>query len=270
MQPNPTLDELLSTATRAAKEAGKLLAERFGEVRELRHKGAIDLVTDADTAAEAAVLQVIRAAYPSHAVLAEESGAQDRASRYRWIIDPLDGTTNYAHAVPQFAVTLACEVDGEVAVGVIFDPMRDELYTATRGGGARCNGEAIAVSSCAEVSQALLSTGFPYWIQDEFEGAMALFSTFLRRAQGIRRFGSAALDLAWLAAGRYDGFFELGLKPWDIAAGALIVEEAGGRVTNLDGTPLRLDAGQILAGPAYLHSELLSIASAVKLELPPG
>lgn len=268
MQPTPTNDELLTTAIRAAKEAGALLAERFGKVRELRHKGAIDLVTDADTAAEAAVLEVLREAHPTHAILAEESGAQERDSRFRWIIDPLDGTTNYAHAVPQFAVTLACEVDGEVAVGVIFDPMRDEMYTAVRGGGARCNGEALAVSTCAEVSQALLSTGFPYWIQEDFEGAMALFSTFLRRAQGIRRFGSAALDLAWLASGRYDGFFELGLKPWDIAAGALLVEEAGGKVTNLDGTPLRLDAGQILAGPAQLHPELLSIAEQVPVQLP--
>lgn len=258
----PGTDELLQTAVRAAREAGAVLAERFSGPRRLEHKGAIDLVTDADRAAEAAALGVIREAHPDHAILAEESGASG-ASPFRWIVDPLDGTTNFAHYVPQFAVTVACEVEGRVEAGVIFDPMRGELFHATRGGGAWRDGERIAVSSESEVGRALLSTGFPYWIHERPDYPLRLFAAFLQRAQGVRRFGAAALDLAWLACGRYDGFFELGLKPWDVAAGALLVEEAGGVVTNLDGSPFTLDGGQILAAPPALHGGLLEIATKV-------
>ncbi len=255
-------NERRKVAEVAAREAGRVLVERFPKERVVEHKGAIDLLTDADTAAERAVLDVIRGHFPDHAILAEESGAQGE-SKHRWIIDPLDGTTNYAHSVPQFAVSIACETEGKVDVGVIYDPMRDELFSATRGGGAFRNGEPISVSRTEQLGDALLCTGFPYWIHQEYKGPLALFEAFLRRARGVRRFGAAAIDLAWIACGRFDGFFELGLKPWDVAAGALLIEEAGGRVTNLDGSPLALDGGQILAAPPVLHEVLLEVAREV-------
>lgn len=255
-------NERLKVAEEAAREAGRILVDRFPKERVVEHKGAIDLLTDADTAAEAAVLSVIRGRFPDHAILAEESGASGE-SRYRWIIDPLDGTTNYAHSVPQFAVSIACEAEGVVDVGVVFDPMRGELFSATRGGGAFRNGEPISVSRAERLGDALLCTGFPYWIQEEHKGPLALFEAYLRRARGVRRFGAAAIDLAWIACGRFDGFFELGLKPWDVAAGALLIEEAGGKVTNLDGTTLALDGGQILTAPPRLHQDLLEVAREV-------
>ncbi|MFO7155568.1 MAG: inositol monophosphatase family protein [Pseudomonadota bacterium] len=254
--------ERLAVAEEAARRAGRVLMERFPRERKLAHKGAIDLVTDADTAAERAILETLAHHFPDHAVLAEESGVHGE-SRYRWIVDPLDGTTNYAHSVPQFAVSIACEADGRVDVGVIYDPVRDELYSAILGGGARRNGEAISVSQVAELREALLCTGFPYWIHEHFEQPIALFSAFLRRAQAVRRFGAAAIDLAWIACGRFDGFFELGLEPWDVAAGSLIIREAGGVVTNLDGTPFSMEAGQILAAPPTLHAQLLEVAREV-------
>lgn len=254
--------ERLQLAEAAAREAGRILVERFSRERTLEHKGAIDLVTDADTAAEEAILRMIRERFPDHAILAEESGAQGE-SEVRWIIDPLDGTTNYAHGIPQFAVTIACEVAGRVDVGVIYDPMRDELFSAVRGQGAFRNGERIAVSRIERVGDAVLCTGFPYWIHQEYEGPLALFGAYLRRAQAVRRFGAAAIDLAWIACGRFDGFFELGLKPWDVAAGVLLIEEAGGKVSHLDGSPMRLDGGQILTAPPVLHAELLEIAREV-------
>lgn len=249
----------LEVAMAAAREAGRILAERFHRKRTVAHKGAIDLVTDADTAAEEAILRVIRERFPDHAILAEESGAQG-TSDIRWIVDPLDGTTNYAHGVPQFAVTIGCEAEGVVDVGVIYDPMRDELFWAVRGEGAFLNGEPIGVSSTARLEDAILCTGFPYWIHENFEKPLALFGAYLRRVQAVRRYGAAAIDLAWLACGRFDGFFELGLEPWDVAAGVLLIEEAGGVVTHLDGSPMRLDGGQILAAPPRLHPALLEIA----------
>lgn len=252
--------ELLATATEASRRAGAVLMERFHEQRHIEHKGAIDLLTDADPAAEAAALAVIRSRHPEHAILAEESGSSGRHSAVRWILDPLDGTTNYANDVPQFAVTVACEVDGEVVAGVILDPVRDELFSATAGGGAFRNGKAIRVSEKGKLRDALLSTGFPYWIHDRPEPALSLFGAYLGEARGIRRFGAAALDLAWVACGRFDGFFELGLKPWDIAAGVLIVREAGGVVTSLDDSPLALDGGQILAAAPGLHEEMHGIS----------
>lgn len=262
--------ERLQVAEKAAREAGKVLMERFPKERIVEHKGKIDLLTDADTAAEEAVLGVLRGRFPDHAFLAEESGASGE-SKFRWIIDPLDGTTNYAHSVPQFAVSIAYENEGRVDVGVIYDPVRDELFSATRGGGAFKNGEPISVSRTEEPSEALICTGFPYWIHQEYEGPLALFEAFLRRARGVRRFGAAAIDLAWIACGRFDGFFELGLKPWDVAAGALLIEEAGGRVTNLDGSPLDLGGGRILAAPPILHGALLELAREVgPIRFPPS
>jgi len=259
MAESPSQQELLQGAIDAARAAGAVLAERFGGQRTVEHKGRIDLVTDADRAAEEAALGVIRTRFPDHAILAEESGASGQ-SKYVWIVDPLDGTSNYAHGMPHFCVSVACQVQGVLEVGVIYEPLRDELFTASRGGGARLNGQAIHPTDVGEVHRAQLGTGMPYWVQERPEPVVKLLDAFLRKAQGLRRFGSAALDLAWVACGRFDGFFELGLKPWDVAAGILIVREAGGVVTSIDGGEVDMAKGEILAAGAKLHPLLVPIA----------
>ncbi|WP_373047236.1 inositol monophosphatase family protein [Vulgatibacter sp.] len=259
----PSNEELLAAALAAAEAGGAVLAERFGGERRIEHKGHIDLVTDADQAAEEAVLAVIRERFPDHAILAEEEGASG-ASRFRWIVDPLDGTTNYAHGIPHFCTSVACEVDGALAVGAIVDPMRDERFTAATGLGAFCNGKRLQVTDVDRLDRAVLATGFPYWVQERPEEVLALFGAFLRRAQGVRRFGAAALDLAWLAAGRYDGFFELKLKPWDVAAGVVLVREAGGVVSAFDGGPFDMKGGDTLAAGPALHPLLVPVADAAR------
>ncbi len=250
----------LETAISAARAGGEELVRRFSLPRDITHKGKLDLLTDADTAAEARVLAVIRERHPDDAILAEESGKTGAGERV-WIVDPLDGTTNYAHGVPHYAVSIAYRAGGATEIGVIYDPTRDELYAAARGGGATLNSNPIATSATAALDQAILATGFPYWIHDDPEPLLTLFSAFIRTAQSVRRFGSAALDLAWVASGRYDGFFEASLKAWDIAAGALLVEEAGGIVSALGGGPLDLQQGHILAANRFLHQAMMPIAS---------
>jgi myo-inositol-1(or 4)-monophosphatase len=230
----------------AARRAGQLLAERFTGERTIEYKGGIDLVTDADRAAEALVLGVLRQHYPHHAVLAEESGAT-QGSGLRWIIDPLDGTTNYAHQVPHFCVSIGVEGPEGLLAGAIFDPMLGELFSAAKGQGATLNGRPLRTSGCTEMARALLCTGFPYDVHQKPEGPLGLLRRFIVRAQGMRRTGSAALDLAYVAAGRFDGYFEFGLKPWDEAAGALLVQEAGGVVVRIDGAPYQVGAGDVLA-----------------------
>ncbi|MCY1075550.1 inositol monophosphatase family protein [Archangium lansingense] len=254
-------DESPATLRRIAEEgarlAGKVLAERFLGERTIEYKGGIDLVTDADRAAEAAVLGFIRQRYPGHAVLAEESGAS-QGSGLRWIVDPLDGTTNYAHRVPHFCVSVGVEGPGGVLAGAIYNPMLDELFSAARGEGATLNGRPLRASGCTELSQALLCTGFPYDVHQKPEGPMGLLRRFIVRAQGIRRTGSAALDLAYVAAGRFDGFFEFGLKPWDVAAGSLLVQEAGGAMVRIDGVPFQVGIGDVLACAPGLASALIA------------
>jgi myo-inositol-1(or 4)-monophosphatase len=258
--PSPSVDHLLAGAVAAAERAGAVLSTRFGGVRRIERKASsIDLVTDADRAAETAALEALRERFPDHAVLAEEGGATG-ASPYRWIVDPLDGTTNFAHELAHFCVSVACEVDGTVEVGAILDPMRGELFTAALGRGARLNGAPIRTTAVADPGDALLATGFPYWVHDRTAEVTSLLEAFLGRVQGVRRFGSAALDLAYVACGRYDAFYERGLKPWDVAAGLLLVTEAGGRVSGIDGSPVRLDAGHVLAAAAPLHPQLVEIA----------
>lgn len=250
--------ELRATAEEAARRAGEILAERFHAVRTIEFKGGIDLVTDADRASEAELVRLLQARYPRHTLLAEESGlTRGDAGGYRWIIDPLDGTTNYAHRVPHFCVSIACEgpeADGgrRLLAGAIYSPFGDELFSAGHGLGAHLNGHPMRVSETASLNRALLCTGFPYDVRERPDAPLGLFNRFIRRAQGVRRMGSAALDLAYVAAGRFDGFFEFGLKPWDIAAGALLVEEAGGRVARIDGASLDVDLGDILASNAAL------------------
>jgi myo-inositol-1(or 4)-monophosphatase len=261
------LQRALDSASEAARAGGAELRRRFKEPRTIQQKTLpTDIVTDADTAAEALVLALLTARHPQASVLAEESGARHGTAlgNERWIVDPLDGTSNYAHGVPHFAVSIGYEVAGTMEVGVVYDPMRDELFSAVRGHGAALNGTPIHVSTVASLKTAMLATGFPYWVSERPEQLLELFGAYVRAAQAVRRFGSAALDLAWVAAGRYDGFFELGLKAWDLAAGTLLVEAAGGRVSGVDGGPLSLDEGHVIAANAELHAPLLAIAQAAR------
>lgn len=258
-------DESPATLRRIAEEgarlAGRVLAERFQGERTIEYKGGygIDLVTDADRAAEEAVLGFIRQHYPGHSILAEESGAS-RGSGPRWVVDPLDGTTNYAHRVPHFCVSVGVDGPDGVLAGAIYNPMLDELFSAARGEGATLNGRPLRASGTTELGQALLCTGFPYDVHQRPEGPVGLLRRFIVRAQGMRRTGSAALDLAYVAAGRFDGFFEFGLKPWDIAAGSLLVQEAGGTMVRIDGAPFQVGVGDVLACAPGLAEQLISEA----------
>lgn len=260
----PTPAELLEAATAFAREAGAIVLEGYGRDHSPERKGRIDLVTEHDKRSEARLLALISARFPDHAVLAEESGAHpaSAASRARWILDPLDGTTNFAHNYPFFCVSVGVEVDGAMAAGAVYDPVRDEMFAAAHGAGATLNGRAIRVSGCGRLEDALLVTGFPYDVR-EFPGRhLPLFQDFLVRAQGIRRDGSAALNLCYLAMGRFDGFWEGSLSPWDMAAGSLIVREAGGVITNFAGGAFRLDGRQLCASGSALHPSLLAVLAA--------
>jgi len=249
---------LRDAACAMAREAGAILAEGLGRSHPAERKGRIDLVTEYDRRSEALLLERIRARFPDHAVLAEESGPHAGA-RARWLIDPLDGTTNFAHAYPFFCVSIGVEVDGRLAAAAVYDPSRDELFAAAAGQGATRNDAPIHVSGIDALEDALLVTGFPYDVREHPERHLPLFQDFLVRAQGVRRDGSAALNLCYLAAGRFDGFWESALSPWDLAAGVLIVQEAGGRVTDHAGEPLRLEGGQITAANPALHARMLEV-----------
>ena len=253
--------ELLRLAEEAARRAGEVLKDRFLRERTIEQKGEgrINLVTDADKASEEVLLAFLRDRAPGHAVLAEESGWTEGPSGYRWYVDPLDGTTNYAHRVPHFCVTLAvADAAGVLRAGVVLDPLRGECFTAAAGQGAHLSGERLVASAAPDLERALLCTGFPYDVQQRPEAPLGLFNRLIKRAQGVRRMGSAALDLAYVAAGRFDGFFEFGLKPWDTAAGALLVTEAGGTMTRIDGAPYDPLHGDVLASCSPLFPELAS------------
>jgi myo-inositol-1(or 4)-monophosphatase len=251
-------DELERVALRAARAAGRIHLKRVQRISISRKaSNPIDLVTEADHEAEAAVLGILQRAFPAHAMLAEESGATVQTSEHRWIIDPLDGTTNFAHGYPQFCVSIAYERRGRVQLAIILDALKKECFVARRGKGARLNGHPIQVSGTDTLGAALLSTGFPYDRRARRRFYLSFWEAFMMRVQGVRRTGSAALDLAYVACGRTDGFWEFGLKPWDVAAGALVVEEAGGRVTNMDDTPVDLSRGQIVASNRSLHQAML-------------
>ena len=253
---------MLNFAIQTAREAGRVLAEKFGRALQVSNKGDIDLVTEADIAAERLIVERIRSYHPRHAILTEESGdvvtVGDAGSEYKWVIDPLDGTTNYAHGYPVFCVSVALEHEGRVVVGVVYDPTRDELFAAERGGGATLNGRSLRVSETNELNGALLCTGFPYDVRDRGDFARH-FRNFIMRAQSVRRDGAAALDLAYVAAGRFDGFYEEGLRPWDVAAGVLLVEEAGGSVTHYDGSPFSIYTPPIVAGNGLIHEAMLEV-----------
>lgn len=254
---------MLDFAIETAREAGRVLAERFGRASlEVTHKGDIDLVTESDLAAERLIVERIRSHYPRHAILAEESGKSEHegsaSSAYKWIIDPLDGTTNYAHGYPCYCVSIALERAGELVLGVIHDPTRDETFAAERGAGATLNGRRIRVSEIQELNEALLCTGYPYDVRGRDNFARN-FKNFILHAQGVRRDGSAALDLAYVACGRFEGFWEEGLRPWDVAAGALLIEEAGGRVSRYDDAPYDIYTPPIMASNGLVHEAMMRV-----------
>jgi myo-inositol-1(or 4)-monophosphatase len=259
-------NEIEQVALRAARAAGRIHLKRLSRITVNRKSNSIDLVTEADRESEAAIVELIHRAFPTHAILAEESGASAHQSDHRWIIDPLDGTTNFAHGYPQFCVSIAYERRGRVEFGVVFDSLRKECFIAQRGRGARLNGKPIRVSTTPSLGASLLSTGFPYDRRERRRFYLCFWEELMTRVQGVRRTGSAALDLVYVAAGRTDGFWEFGLKAWDIAAGALIVNEARGRVTNMDGSDLDLNAANIVASNSRIHDELIEVLASARPE----
>jgi myo-inositol-1(or 4)-monophosphatase len=252
---------LLNFAIDVAREAGGVLIQRLGSAK-ISNKGDIDLVTEADVASENLIIERIRSYHPQHAILAEESGETvlvgGRRSEWKWVIDPLDGTTNYAHGYPCFCVSIALEHNGVIEIGVIYDPVRDEMFAAERGNGATLNGRRIRVSEVEELKDAMLCTGFPYNVRERPDFTRD-FTNFTMAAQAVRRDGSAAIDLAYVACGRFDGFWEDGLSPWDIAAGMVLIEEARGKVTNFDNEPLSIYTKKVLATNGLVHDAMLTV-----------
>lgn len=252
---------MLNIAIEAAREAGKYLKFSVGKVRSIEIKKGEErnLVSEIDKTSEAKIISIIRRHYPTHAILAEESGENAATSDYKWVIDPLDGTTNFLHGLPIFCVTIGIEYRGEIIAGVVYDPNLDELFTAEKGSGAFCNGKRMKVSTATELINSLLVTGFPYDIARNPDNAVGHFVNFLMEGQGLRRLGSAALDLSYVAAGRMDGFWEVNLNPWDMAAGILFVTEAGGRVTDFSGKTSSIYTRQVLATNGLIHEAMLGV-----------
>ena len=252
----------LATAVEIVLRAGEIQMSRRESGFQIDKKGTIDLVTEVDLECENMCRAVLAERFPHHDVLAEELSSgpgQPRTSRYRWVFDPLDGTTNYAHGLPVFCASLALEIDGRAEVGAIYDPTRKELFTGERGQGAFVNGKRLRVSETRSLLDALLVTGFPYDVHERLVPLLAMFGAFLGEARAVRRLGSAALDLCYVAAGRFDGFWEQTLKPWDVAAGALIVEEAGGRITGMDGSQFDPAAAHLVASNGQIHEGMLDV-----------
>lgn len=244
-----------------AREAGTLLRKKFSQKHKIHYKGDINIVTEADKMSESLIIESIRRHFPDHGILSEESPAIAGTGEIRWIIDPLDGTTNYAHGFPVFCVSIAVQHNNDIILGVIYDPMRDELFSAVRSKGAFLNGKKLAVSSVKDISRSLLATGFPYDIRDSRENNLNYFNRMAMNVQAIRRAGAAALDLAYLAAGRFDGFWELKLKPWDTAAGCLMVEESEGRISDLSGKKWDIFSPNLLASNGLIHKQMIKILS---------
>jgi myo-inositol-1(or 4)-monophosphatase len=253
---------MLNIAVKAARRAGNIInrASRNLDAIAVREKAVNDFVSEVDREAEQAVIRTLREAYPSHSILAEESGASGE-SEYQWIIDPLDGTTNFIHGFPQYCVAIAQRHRGVITQAVVYDPARNDLYTATRGRGAFLNDQRMRVSKRAHLRSSLIGTGFPFRQLEHLDAYMAILRDMMENAAGVRRAGSAALDLAYVAAGRLDGFWEFGLSPWDTAAGALLITEAGGLVGDLTGENRYLETGNIVAGNPRVFVELLQTIS---------
>ena len=253
------VDNLLDIAIRATKESGLIQREWLGKEKRVELKGEINLVTEVDRICERKIIEIIEEAFPEHNILTEETPMPEGSSPYRWIIDPLDGTTNYTHGYPFFCTSIALELEGKVILGAIYDPLLDELFTAQQGQGAFLNGERITVSTTERLTEALLCTGFPYDLRESPINNLDHFNSFIMKARAIRRDGSAALDLCYVAMGRFDGFWELKLNPWDVAAGKLLVEEAGGMVTDFEGGPLDIYGQETLASNRRIHGEMVRV-----------
>lgn len=250
-----------TVAISAACEAGGILRDMIGRIRHVRYKGVVDLVTEADELSERHIMNRLRESFPDYQILAEESGQSDpskKESTSRWIVDPLDGTVNYAHGYPIFAVSIALEVSGVIELGVVYVPPLDELFVAERGAGATLNGEPIHVSAIDQLIQSMVTTGFPYNLEERGQNIVH-WGNFIHATQAVRRDGSAAMDLCYVAAGRFDGFWERWLNPWDVAAGALIVNEAGGMVTDFQGQPFSVYRRECLASNGLIQDQMIKV-----------
>jgi len=243
----------------AALKAGQMLRDNIGQSSEISYKGTVDLVTNFDTQAQRMIIDHISSRFPDHDYLAEEGLSQKKGAEFRWVIDPLDGTTNYAHSFPVFTVSIALEKKGEVILGLVYDPMREEMFSAVKGEGAFLDRKEIKVSTVDDLDKSLLATGFPYDIRTSEVNNIAHFNNFLTRAQGIRRCGSAAMDLCYVACGRFDGFWELKLSPWDVAAGTLIVQEAGGRISDFRNEEFTIFGSEVLASNGLIHQKMVDV-----------
>ncbi|MBF0491258.1 MAG: inositol monophosphatase [Deltaproteobacteria bacterium] len=253
------MKSFFEVAKQAALASGQLQLDNLLKEKQIEFKGEINLVTHVDKLCEKEIIAIIQGAFPSHDILAEEGGGNRQHSDYRWVIDPIDGTTNYAHAYPLFSTSIGLEYKGEIILGVVYEPNLKEMFIAEKGSGAFCNGQKIAVSSTKILKQSLLVTGFAYNLSETGENNIVQFEKFLMNAQAVRRDGVASTDLCDVAMGRYDGFWELALQPWDVAAGLLIVEEAGGRVSNYQGKRFSIYEKQMLASNSLLHDAMLKI-----------
>lgn len=250
---------ILETGINAALKSARVLRYYLGNLSEIEKKGEIDLVTKADIESEKAITETIKCAFPDHSILAEESGLMSNNSAFRWIIDPLDGTTNFAHQLPLFCCSIALEHKGEIIAGIVLNPVTDELFTAVKNRGAYLNGVKISVSRKNDVRDSLLVTGFPYNVKEIIKPVMERMTNCILASQGVRRLGSAALDLCYVACGRFDGFWEQNLKPWDTAAGYLVACEAGAAVTDFANNPFQTEMDEILATNGLIHSQMLDL-----------
>jgi len=251
------LSKIYQVGIAAAYHAGQILYNYYGRLENIQKKGVIDLVTEADVESEKAVKQIIQSHFPDHGFIAEESGIVQTQTPFQWIIDPLDGTTNYAHQIPIFAVSIAFAQKGQPLVGIVFNPISQELFTAIKGEGARLNGKKIGISQTKHISESILVTGFPYNLRDIIDPLIIRFTKCLKTAQAVRRLGAASVDLCYVASGRFEGFWEQNLKPWDTAAGMLIAEEAGAQITNFSNQPYHYDMPEIAATNGFIHQDLI-------------
>lgn len=260
---------VVNIAINAARNASKIIMSMWGrvDIRDISEKSRNDFVTEVDKLAESEIIKTLKKPYPDHTFIAEESGIAQGDESYVWIIDPLDGTTNYIHGIPHFAVSIAMKYKNKLEHAVIFDPIRNELFTATRGEGARLNDRRLRVSQQSKIEHALLGTGFPYKTPEAIDPYLRVFENLLPQVRGMRRAGSAALDLAYVAAGRFDGFWEFFLSPWDIAAGALLIKEAGGLVGDIYGGEKYLETGHIVAGNNKIFKALLQVIKAQSISI---
>jgi myo-inositol-1(or 4)-monophosphatase len=251
------MNKILEFAIDLAFESGKIQKDHFDKIHTIRHKGEIDIVTEVDMKCQERIMEMIGNRYPKDLIISEEKENVFHGTGNRWIIDPVDGTTNYAHGYPFFCTSIAYEHNGKITCGVVYNPIFDELFCARTGSGSYLNGNPLRVSDVDHMRQALLVTGFPYDVSTNPENNIDHFVAFLHKAQAVRRDGSAALNLCYVAAGRFDGYWELKLNPWDTAAGALIAQEAGGKVTAFDGTPFDIYKGRVVASNGIIHDEIL-------------